>query len=179
MGWFLCYPAAGLATLCFLSDSLVTHLCSFRACFLLSLSSLTHGVTYFPGSASAFWFPDSDGHSPPWHRTLVDRYLGIAPPWHGLGVSYFSPHLQPEPAPPQPKGEKKKNDALPALMGLVLGWKDLFSSTARFIFVLRTFWMLECLDFFLSLWVSLILPFFSYLQFHQKSWLFQIYVQPV
>lgn len=110
VGWgeFLCYPAAGLETLCFLSDSLVTHLCSFRACFLLSLSSLTHGVTYFPGSASAFWFPDSDGHSPPWHRTLVDRYLGIAPPWHGLGVSHFSPHLQPEPAPPQPKGGKKK-----------------------------------------------------------------------
>lgn len=114
--------------------------------FLLSFSSLTHGVTYFPGSAPSFCFPDSDGHSPSWHRASADRYLGTTPPWHGLGDLTFHPtFILSLPS----KKEKGNEYPLPALMVLALGWNDLFSSTARFVFVLTTFWMLELVFLYL------------------------------
>ena len=116
--------------------------------FLLSFSSLTHGVTYFPGSAPSFCFPDSDGHSPSWHRASVDRYLGTTPPWHSLGDLTFHPTFILS-LPSKKKKEKEKENPLPALMVPVLGWNGLSSSTARFVFVLTTFWMLE-LVFYIS-----------------------------
>lgn len=117
---------------------------------LLSFSSLTHGVTYFPGCAPTFWFPDSDGHSPSWHSAPVDRYLGKTPSWHGPGVL--------------------------VLIGLVLGY--LYLSTAKFIFILRMSSDVWATFFFVSLSITSILPFFSYLPFPQKSSLFQICMYP-
>ena len=101
-------------------------------------------MTYFPGSAPSFCFPDSDGHSPSWHQASADRYLGTTPPWHGPGDLTFHPtFILSLPS------KKEKEYPLPALMVLVLGWNDLFSSTARFVFVLTTFWMLELVFLYL------------------------------
>ena len=138
--------------------------------FLLSFSSLTHGVTYFPGSAPSFCFPDSDGHSPSWHRASVDRYLGTTPPWHSLGDLTFHPtFILSLPS----KKKKEKENPLPALMVPVLGWNGLSSSTARFVFVLTTFWMLE-LVFLYLVWSPQFS--FSFLIYTFIKCLFQIYL---
>lgn len=108
---------------------------------LLSFSSLTHGMTCFPGSAPSFWFPDSDGHSPSWHRASVDRYLGTTPPWHGLGDLSFHPTFILS----LPPRQKKKNYSLPVLMGLILGCQPPDSSL-----FLQLFGCLNALFFYFS-----------------------------
>lgn len=62
-----------------------------------------------------------------WTDIWEQLHLGMA--WR---ISPSSPPPPSAPPPPPPKSYP-----LPALMDLVLGWKDLISSTARFISVLR------------------------------------------
>ena len=81
-----------------------------------------------------------------WTDIWEQPHLGMA--W---GISVSTPPSSwacPPPPPPPPP----KNYSLPVLMGLILGWNDLFSSIARFIFVLTTFWMLKLLVFLFLFW---------------------------